>query len=94
MIEPTVGRVVWFYPLAGGGPLAAIVCKAHSATCVNLTVSREDGLTIGLEHVHLKQDVEEYPRPYCEWMSYQKDQAAKTEQLEAVQKAAEKGFWS
>lgn len=88
MIEPTVGRVVWFYKFARGGghkgPLAAHVCKVHSPQMVNLMVIDESGIAFPESSVFLKQDDGETPQfDYCEWMPYQKGQAAKAEQLAA-----------
>lgn len=91
-IQPTVGRVVWYRPNAaektfmtilGNGPLAAIVTHVWSDTCVNLTVFDSNGQAHGKTSVTLHQgDGLCSSLPYCEWMPYQKGQAAKTEQLE------------
>jgi hypothetical protein len=89
MIKPTVGRVVWYTPAKhspwdGHQPLAAIITHVHSDAMVNLTVFNPDGDSHGVCSVDLIQDGQ--PRSdngrYCEWMPYQKGQAAKTEQLE------------
>lgn len=87
MIQPTVGRVVWFYKYVPGqghkGPLAAHVAHVHSDSMVNLMVIDEVGVAHGATSVHLRQDGDEAPQSnYCEWMPYQKGQAAKTEALE------------
>jgi hypothetical protein len=91
MIEPTPGRIVWFYPDVNNGrakgptgpvPLAAIVAKVIHERCVNLTVSREDGTTFGAQNIVLLQDgftLADADRPYAEWMPFQKGQAAKYE---------------
>jgi hypothetical protein len=91
MIEPTPGRIVWFYPdvndgrtLGPTGPvaLAAIVAKVIHERCVNLTVCREDGNTFGAQNVVLLQDgftLSDPDRAYAEWMPFQKGQAAKYE---------------
>jgi hypothetical protein len=94
MIKPTVGRVVWYRPSGFDRtqmtihdheqPLAAIVAYVWSDTCVNLTVSDHDGTTHARTSVYLQQDDREaQSSPYCEWMPYQKGQAAKAEALEA-----------
>lgn len=92
MIKPSVGRIVWFTPGDWDGnvltrhpdqPLAAIVAYVHSDRMVNLTVFDANGHPHGRTSVQLVQDGD--PRPdqfFCEWMPYQKGQAAKTEQLE------------
>lgn len=87
MIEPTVGRIVWYYPFpgepgpsAGGQPLAAQIAHVWSDTCVNLMVVDANGNTYSKTSILLLQDGN--PRPglgFCEWMPYQKGQAAKTE---------------
>src|SRR6266481_1667828 len=95
MISPTVGRVVWYrpgpYDRSGstmtihedGQPLAAIVAYVWSDALVNLTVSDHNGTPHSRTSVTLHQGEGECPSsPYCEWMPYQKGQAAKTEQLE------------
>lgn len=91
MIKPTVGRVVWFYKKDGDTtPLAAIVACVHSDRMVNLCVIDPNGGSFGSTSVLLVQDGD--PKPmigsYCEWMPYQKGQAAKTEAAEAQAKAA------
>lgn len=89
MIQPTVGRVVWFYKYVPGqghkGPLAAHVAHVHSDAMVNLMVIDEMGTPRSETSVHLRQDIGYAPPEgdYCEWMPYQKGQAAKTEALEA-----------
>jgi hypothetical protein len=91
MIRPTVGRVVLYTPQKTdeliyvlGEKLAAIICKIWSDTCVNLAVFDANGVATNVTSVPLIQDME--PKPdggfYCEWMEYQKGQAAKTEKLE------------
>ncbi len=88
MIKPTVGRVVWFYPKGGESsqPLAALVAHVWSDTCVNLAIFDANGKPMmdPPTSVLLVQDGNERPSggPFCEWMPYQKGQAAKTEQLE------------
>ena len=83
MIEPTVGRVVLFYDNNGPEPHAAIITEVHGECCVNLCAFSKNGIPKGYTSVPLLQDDD--PRPsccFCEWMPYQKGQAAKTEALE------------
>ena len=102
MIRPTVGRVVWYRPgkyddiaRIDGAPLAAIVASVFGDDCVNLTVFDAMGVAHPRTSVTLVQDggppVEALGdgASYCEWMPYQKGQAAKTEALEARLAAAE-----
>lgn len=95
MIKPTVGRVVWFWH--GGTtnnghtqPCAAIVTYVHSDAMVNLAVFDQNGFCSPRTSVPLRQDNDERPNGmFCEWMPYQKGQAAKTEALEQRLSAAE-----
>ena len=87
MIKPTVGRVVWFYKSVEGqghkGPLAAHIAFVHSDILVNLMVIDENGNPRPETSVRLVQEGDKPPPyNYCEWMPYQKGQAAKTEELE------------
>jgi hypothetical protein len=91
MITPTVGRVVWYCPgpedptpIFRDEPLAAHIARVKNDRLVNLLVIRADGVTYGRHDVVLLQDGDKRPREgrYCEWMPYQKGQAAKTEALE------------
>ena len=88
MIKPTVGRVVWYTPGMGhpwreDAPLAAIVAKVHNDTLVNLMVIDSAGNPHGRPGVELCHgETRPSGAEYCEWMPYQKGQAAKTEELE------------
>jgi hypothetical protein len=90
-IEPTVGRVVWYHPAMlfeddERETLAATVAYVHGGgKRVNLGFLRDDGSADRAAGVWLLQDGEAPPAwdcDYCEWMPYQKGQAAKTEQAE------------
>lgn len=94
MIKPTVGRVVWYTPaefdrnqmtVHDDQPLAAIVAYVWSDHLVNLTVCDHNGAMYSRTSVCLNQgDAHDVgATPHCEWMPYQKGQAAKTEALEA-----------
>jgi hypothetical protein len=90
MISPTVGRVVWYYPKnhqPDQPPLAALVARVWSDTCVNLAVFDGNGAPHRpgeMTSVLLVQEGAEVPSGghYCTWMPYQIGQAAKTEQLQ------------
>jgi hypothetical protein len=89
MITPTVGRIVWYRPIgpqADEQPWAAIIVRVHTDRVVNLTVFDHDGYGKPKQGVQLLQEGDAVPSAgggYCEWMPYQKGQAAKTEALEA-----------
>jgi hypothetical protein len=92
MINPTIGRIVWYTGGAGDAPTlttaqpaAAIVTYVWGDRMVNLAVFDSNGSHVGRTSVKLLQDGDERPAggPYCEWMPFQKGQAAKTEELEA-----------
>jgi len=93
LIRPTVGRVVWFHQGTAGifpgseDTRAAIVAHVHGDRCVNLMAIDANGKTHDRTSVPLVQDGDPIPTSgfYCEWMPYQKGQAAKTE---AAEKAA------
>jgi hypothetical protein len=100
MIKPTIGRVVWYRAklLDNSHPKespeqAAIVVKVHGDRMVNLVVFGHDGSMVPMTSVPLVQEGDEPPFDfsYCEWMPYQKGQAAKTEALEAAANAARRG---
>jgi len=91
MIKPTPGRVVWFTPHPGDPcfssefkpPFAAHVAYVHDDRHVNLMVISPEGHALQKRWVPLIQEGEALPTSeYCEWMPYQKGQAAKTEALE------------
>jgi hypothetical protein len=89
MIQPTIGRVVWFYPKAGmSQPNVALIAHVWSDTCVNLAAFDENGIPFNATSVLLVQDDNPVPDAYyAVWMPYQKGQAAKTEALEKATSA-------
>lgn len=88
MIQPTIGRKVWYWPGYGNAkqPMDATVCYVHDDHTVNLLAVTHEGVPLGKLRVPLVQDGEPKPEvgPYCEWMPYQKGQAAKTEEAESA----------
>lgn len=63
-------------------PLPAIVIYVHNDYAVNLCVFDANGVPHGRSSVVLVQPGQPAPHAgYCEWMPYQKSQAAKTEAL-------------
>lgn len=95
MIKPTVGRVVLFRRCAQWHQpgfivedptveMAATVAYVWSDRLVNLSVVDHGGATHRVTSVRLLQD-DDTPggdSHWCEWMPYQKGQAAKTEAAE------------
>jgi hypothetical protein len=87
VIEPSVGRVVWFWPTGkheGVQPCAAIVTYVHGSRCVNLAVFEANGSSAGYTSVRLHQpgDVpEEHGSWFAEWMPFQVGQARATRAL-------------
>lgn len=95
IITPTVGRVVWFYAWSGDPdldgfihshgivPMAAHVAHVWSDRMVNLMVIDPNGKAHSRTSIVLRQEGDPAPAgSYCEWMPYQKGQAAKAEALE------------
>lgn len=87
IIEPTVGRVVHYFPATNSsgpcldGPLAAIITHVWNPRMVNLAAFLPAGAVMPATSVRLIQEgdalVDGTAR--CEWMPFQKGQAAKTE---------------
>lgn len=89
MIEPTIGRKVWFRPngathLNGGAfsnfnedqPMDASVAYVHGERMVNLQVIDHAGVPHAVMSVHFRQPEDHEPvGMYCEWMPYQVGQA-------------------
>ena len=84
MISPTIGRVVWYWPTAEqtGQPWAALVTYVHSDRMINVGGWDANGNPVRATSIALLQDDDEPKGPHCQWMPYQKGQAAKTEALE------------
>ena len=92
MIKPTVGRVVWYTPYEGDPsistnytpPFTGHVAYVWSDRCVNLMVISPEGQPLQKTSVTLLQEGDARPSGggYCEWMPFQKGQAAKAEALE------------
>ena len=93
MIQPTVGRVVLFTPSKhdqnidriDDKPMAAIITSVWDERTVNLVIFGHNGYQWSKLGVMLLQDDDPAPQygDFCEWMPYQKGQAAKTEDLTA-----------
>ena len=84
-IVPTIGRVVLFTKdYYQDQKFAALIAHVWSDSCVNLAYFDANGCACNATSVLLVQDGNPMPDCYyCEWMPYQKGQAAKTEALEA-----------
>lgn len=84
-IPPTIGRVVHYFERGSDGnvtgPLTALVVHVWSDAVVNLAVFSANGLLAQVTSVSLVQgndDAGPFSR-WCEWMPFQKGQAAKAE---------------
>ena len=79
IIKPTIGRVVWFWPVRAGAyqkdpaqPLAAMVAFVHSNNRINIGYIDSSGMHACRQHVLLVQPGEEIPNEsHCTWMPYQ-----------------------
>jgi erythromycin esterase-like protein len=83
MITPTIGRKVWFHPSGeadGDQPLDATIAYVHNDELINIGYRDKFGNTASAQEIQLWDGVNEAERPvgeaYCEWMPYQKTQAA------------------
>ena len=95
MIEPTIGRVVWYYAAGADHekvkPQAALIANINEDGTLTVGGFDHDGRPFSDHGVPLVQD-DGYGNPgggsWACWMPYQKGQAAKTEALEAQIKGA------
>jgi len=88
MIQPTIGRVVWYSPAASeripGQPddqmFAAHVTYVWNDRMVNLMAITANGTPFGVTSVTLVQEGDANPiERFCMWMPYQVGQAKKHE---------------
>jgi hypothetical protein len=85
MIQPSIGRIVWFQPIKAAEapeqaqPNAAIVVHVWNDRMVNLAVFDANGVPQSRTSVKLLQDDDARPELgyFAEWMPYQKQAAAK-----------------
>lgn len=84
MIVPTVGRVVWYWEHDDQKqPMKADIAYVNDNGTINIGYLNQFGQNFCRQNVMLWQGDGDKPiGRYCEWMPYQKGQAAKTEQLE------------
>lgn len=72
VIEPTVGRILWFFETEGAPQLAAIVTAVHGPTLVDVTAFPPGGEAVSLTSIPLVQPGEPLPGGrHCTWMPYQ-----------------------
>lgn len=77
MIQPTVGRVVNYFPPNGaeGPPLVALIAAVWGDTCVNLAIFDRNGNAFKDPPTSILLVQEGAERPsgghFCEWMPYQ-----------------------
>jgi len=91
-IEPTIGRVVWYWPATVPAydqgqydkttPYTAQICYVHKDGKINISGFKHDGNPFICRSIELHQGDDEHPVNCATWMPYQKGQAAKTEALE------------
>ncbi|CAN7538614.1 DUF2829 domain-containing protein [Variovorax sp. LjRoot130] len=96
VIIPTIGRRVWFTPdprtaLSGfvchnpAAPMDAGIVYVWGDRCVNLDVTDHAGNHHAFTSVELWQgDCDRPNGAYCEWMPFQKGQAAKPDDIKAL----------
>lgn len=80
MIQPTVGRVVWFYPGAdsSGQAFPALVNFVHSDRCINVAGFNHGGTPFSHSSCQLVQEGDAEPLgAHARWMPYQVGQAKK-----------------
>jgi hypothetical protein len=86
MIEPTIGRVVWYSPAEAerikgeptGQLCAAIITYVWDDRMVNLMATTPNGTSYGVTSVTLVQEGDPNPiERFCMWMPYQIGQAKK-----------------
>lgn len=88
MIEPTVGRSLWYYPgfhettmhTPNDAPCAAIIARVIDSQTLNLAVFSPDGQACSRRSVHLRQGgtaVGDATDAYASWMPFQIGQAKK-----------------
>lgn len=86
MIQPTVGRIVWYQPnpsVDGVAPIfselpyAALVVGVKDLNTINIVAFSHEGLPLARRDAYLVQDDEPVEAGMCVWMPYQKGQAAK-----------------
>lgn len=71
-----------FTVIPGDEPCVGIISKVWNDFCVNLAVFDHNGKSHAVTSCALRQDHPISGESYCEWMPYQKGQAAKTEAAE------------
>ena len=87
MIQPSIGRVVWFQPPKAHNhpsrsqPFSASVAYVHGDRCINIGYFDENGVAHNATSVTLLQDDDPIPMGgyYAQWMPYQVGQAKKNE---------------
>jgi hypothetical protein len=80
--EPTIGRRIWYRPLAhertfegGDQPFDAGICYVHPDGTVNLDVKNELGSPLQRHDVTVAPSYDEAKPGQCGWMPYQVGQA-------------------
>lgn len=86
-MKPSIGRVVWYYEhgqtqfQANEQPCSAQVAYVHSDVMINIGYLDHNGVAKAATSVRLLDAGENMPEgdqsPFCMWMPYQVQQAAK-----------------
>lgn len=84
MIQPTVGRVIWYQPAheVGGDlqpqPFAGIITFVHDDRMINICAFTPAGTPFAVQDLALLQDDDAAPEEgrFASWMPYQIGQAA------------------
>jgi hypothetical protein len=78
MIQPTIGRVIWFYPTAdsSGQAQAAFVIYVHGDRMINVAGFNHYGTAFSQNSCQLVQEGDSEPTgAHARWMPYQMGQA-------------------
>ena len=99
LITPTIGRVVHYYPEEwevaylgfARGEHTALIVAVHGDRMINVVVFDRQGNMFKRPSIPLLQEGDPaICGCHCEWMPYQKGQAAKTEEAEKKAAALER----
>ena len=92
VIQPTVGRAVWFYANgrhqldAGVQPYSAHIAYVWSDRLINIGFLDSNGVAKSMTSVKLVQEGDSLPdeEPFCCWMPFQVEQAKKQNAMAGI----------